>query len=185
MKLSEVQVKELLSLLDRAPGGKLSAGEVVKAAQKKSSNLHRLFEWDDARAALKARVAVGRQVLESFEVVLRGTNSNGKEEQVRVPGAVSIGRGWYCRIERAVADEDVRTALVISELKQLDARLARFSSILTAADGRFTKAREATDRARRDIASHLEPILQPTTSKKQGRGMARSGKTRQVAVSRA
>ena len=67
--------------------GKITAETVLKAAKDKDCILHKLFEWDDSKAAEKYRMAQARTLINNIEVKII---SDGEERHIPVYEVVNI-----------------------------------------------------------------------------------------------
>ncbi len=107
-----------------------SAEQVLSAACKRSSPLHRAFDWDDASAAHEHRLSTARLILRSLRYEVRltpsgpmrvcryfvGLNSQPKEER-------------YVTFARIMSDKDLRAEMLDQlkrELKSFAERNADF-----------------------------------------------------------
>lgn len=66
MRLTQAQIARIRSLEDKR--GRISARRVVEEAQKPSSPLHKLFEWDTAKAAMRHWLHQARQIIGTVTV---------------------------------------------------------------------------------------------------------------------
>lgn len=58
-----------LEKIKKSNGGVLTAGIVLLKATKKTSKLHKAFEWDNSKAAAEYRLTQARSMLRSIEVI--------------------------------------------------------------------------------------------------------------------
>jgi len=58
-----------LEKIKTANGGMLTAGIVLAKAKAKTNKLHKVFEWDDSKAADEHRMLQARKLMQSIEVV--------------------------------------------------------------------------------------------------------------------
>lgn len=119
---------ELMYDIARAKGYLLPE-DLVEAARPADALMHRVFEWDDAKAAQAHRIAQARSVIRSVGVVL---NTPSKREVRSVANvaltpsigeAVPPGRKVYFRLEDALIDDDRHAEYLRGVLRQLQALL--------------------------------------------------------------
>lgn len=129
----------------RSKRGKFEARDIVRAARPKSSPIHRLFDWNDAKAAEKWREIQARDYVRHLVVVVE---HNGREDTM--PVAVSFGAGkGYVATEQAMSSTTLRAVLLKQALAEAEAwrdryrHLAELSSVFEALE------RVAAVRARR------------------------------------
>ena len=70
--------------------GKITAETVLQVAKDNKSPLHKLFEWDDSKAAEKYRMAQARTLVNNIEVKII---SDGEERSIPVYEIVNIKPG--------------------------------------------------------------------------------------------
>lgn len=112
-------------------GGNCTDADVVEAAKVKRHTLHKLFEWDDSKAAHAHRLAQARAVLRSLRVVYVGSDSKADARAYEVierkkPTPERPARTLYSSHEEAVRDPASREHLLAEAVKQLMAWRRRF-----------------------------------------------------------
>lgn len=124
---------------------------LVDEARAEAHPLHRLFQWDDDRAAHAYRVSQARRVISSLRVQFKPndkplpafynivTDDNGQAPAKHV----------YVQSQKALANGATRQAIVEAELKRLMQSLARVQG--------FPEF-EPIMRAARDVEAALRPI---------------------------
>ena len=65
---ADIAFNELEKIKD-ANGGILTAGIVLAKAKTKTNKLHKVFEWDDSKAADEHRLLQARKMMQSIEVI--------------------------------------------------------------------------------------------------------------------
>jgi hypothetical protein len=106
----------------RSKRGTFGARDVVKAARSKSSPIHSLFEWSDARAAEMFREEQARDYVRSLVVVIE---HNG--EELAMPVAVSFGPGeGYTSTEVAMSSTQLRARLIQQALDEAESWRDRY-----------------------------------------------------------
>lgn len=124
---------------------------LVEEASTESHPLHRLFQWDDDRAAHLYRVQQARRVISSLRIQFAPNDRP-------IPAFFSIvtaekddapGKHVYVQTQKALAAGATRDAIVDAELKRILQVLARVQS--------FPEF-EPIWRAARDVESALRPM---------------------------
>lgn len=124
---------------------------LVEEARPETHPLHRLFQWDDDKAAHAFRVNQARRVISSLRVQFA-------PHERPVPAFFSIvtadkndapGKHVYVQTQKALAAEATRSAIVESELKRILQALARVQA--------FPEF-EPLIRAARDLEAAVRPI---------------------------
>lgn len=115
-------------------GEKFSATDVVAAAKAKCHPLHKMFEWDDQKAAHHFRVRQAQDLIRSLEVVY----VKRPEEPVRAYEVIQkqpastkpdAPRTLYSTHEEAVKDPRSRDALIKEAIAALMSWRRRFKSL--------------------------------------------------------
>ena len=102
-------------------GGQITPGAFVAAAKGPRSPLHRLFEWDDTKAARAHRLHQARMIINSIDVLV------DEHESTRVQAFVSVrhvgGRRYLAHAQ--IANDDELYEQVIDELRGVVASYRR------------------------------------------------------------
>lgn len=118
---------ELLAI--REQFGQLTPANVVEAAKEEDHPLHSRFEWDDAVAGEKYRLAQARQLIRVVRETY--TDQQGRPSDVRTFHAIPRAEGMaYEPLSEIVQDDLTSQVLLRSmerEWRQLKARYERFS----------------------------------------------------------
>lgn len=104
-------VGELLEHLMSKNNGELTPDIVVKEAKKKSSILHKYFEWDNDYAAERYRLYQARNIIGSIVEVTVIDDSN-KEVRSFYNVSKKKGDNVYVTLETAVAEPDYIEQLI-------------------------------------------------------------------------
>lgn len=138
--LSRAQHAEVGALLKRKRA--LRPEDVVAAAARKNSALHRLFVWDDERAGALYRIETAREVLDLYRLSVRVQDASGAGEFVIVPGALSRGAGYH-DTEFVMRRATSASAQIVYEWARLAASLSRFERLCLVAPHHEAQARWA------------------------------------------
>jgi hypothetical protein len=107
--------------------GPLTAERVLAEATNPRSQLHRYFEWDDAKAAHSYRVEQARKLIRSIEVVIE--DAKGKEIPMRAFYSVRDAEGQrnYESMQFVFETPDMADQVVAEALAQLESWKTRYS----------------------------------------------------------
>lgn len=120
-----VSAKVALNAVERLRqkhGGQVTPEHIVEAARPAKSELHALFEWDDAKAAAEHRRAQAGRMLRSIEVVYKEmpkTPMRHFEIIQKKHSSVPESRTYYSTAEEVMADPKARDRLVAEAVKSL------------------------------------------------------------------
>ena len=138
--------------------GCVTKSNFLEASRPEDSPTHKLFEWDDTKAAEKYRLGQSRFYISNLRIVVEEIKADekpisvqsfksedGKDVPVTTRAFVSVsdtqrGRAEYVNIERALSDEDMRKNVLrnaLLELKEFEGKYSRYkelSSIFDAID---------------------------------------------------
>jgi hypothetical protein len=127
------KVGERLAALEAS--GRLTAKAVVQEARSDDSPLHPLFEWDDAKAADKYRIAHAGHVIRCVTVVLDQQQS---EEPKTIRAFVPITQGdesrQYVDTVRALSDTEMRRQVLAQAHAELGAVARKYRELKELAD---------------------------------------------------
>lgn len=113
-----------------AHGRSVTPEAVVKAAEKSSSPMHDLFEWDDAKAANAHRRETARKLIQAVVEI-----PEGEDETQVIPrrAFVSIetedGEHMFVPMVRVLSDEDMRSQMLADALRDLKALQRKYSEL--------------------------------------------------------
>jgi hypothetical protein len=126
--------KELEAL--QQENGHLEAEDVVKyAEQHEGSELSKVFEWDDTRAARLYRMEQARHVIQSLVIVESGGEHKEFNVQVRAYESPGSGKGYY-EIHKALSDEEIKQqvlAQVRGQIAELRRKLKAYERMIEGA----------------------------------------------------
>lgn len=118
------EVGERLESIRSAHKGNLEPVHIVNDARSKSSPLHRLFEWDNRKAAEQHRLQQARQVICSIEITIQPASG---PRSVRAYVSLPDGPGRkYHRITDAMSDDSLREVCVQQALDVFEQAKARY-----------------------------------------------------------
>lgn len=121
-------------LLKLATKGALTPDVVVQDAQKATSPLHHVFEWDDAVAGVKYRIAQARHLIASHRVFIeRRETVIAAPAYVRDPSVSARDQG-YISTARLSTDKDLARSALVSEAARAAAYLERVRALAVALD---------------------------------------------------
>lgn len=122
--------KEALAELDRIAerDGKLDPEVVVRESKRKRSPLHPYFLWgSDAKAAHIGRIQIARQLIVRVRIShVEAENLNVSTRLRKYHG--NVGGGYYS-VDVVANDEQLRTKLLESALRELRAFRSRYSHL--------------------------------------------------------
>jgi hypothetical protein len=110
-------------------GSSCTASDVVSAAKRKSSPLHRYFQWDDTRAAELYRLDQARYYLRHVEIVIVREND---EQQTRAWHQIEIKQDdaterVYMQSVNISLDPSLQDQVIARALRELQGWKARYS----------------------------------------------------------
>lgn len=119
------EVGRELDRLRQEHEGALTAEVVVRAAEKKSSPLHDMFEWDDAEAAHQYRLVQAREIIRHIVVI-----DNGDKTPRRAYVQVSFddGRAYVDTVE-ALKDSDLRVQVLNRARAEMESFIRRYQEL--------------------------------------------------------
>lgn len=116
--------EELEKLEAKKPN--FTAADVVNAARSTRSKLHKLFEWDDTKAAESWRTQQAKVMLHNLSVVTE--NAEPVRAFVRIT-AQSRDTAEYMNITSAMEDEDSREIVLSNALMELKAFQKKYHAL--------------------------------------------------------
>lgn len=121
----EVAASEIERILAH---GELTPTAVVDAARPPDAPLHPEFEWDDHEAAEQWRKEQARHLI--AHIVVTYAHEDKSPLQVRAYSSISdIDGRVYVRTDAAMSEEDARTRLLATALRELDAMRKRYRDL--------------------------------------------------------
>lgn len=118
-------IRDRLSQIEAANGGRLTPDDVVRDAKRKDSPLHTWFEWDTKKAAQAYWVEQARELITSIRVVVRTESANiSSVYYVRDPSAPKDKQG-YVSVTRLRSDTDVAREALVAEFSRVADMLRR------------------------------------------------------------
>ena len=101
--------------------GKVTNVAVLDSARPASSPIHKIFEWDDQRAAEQYRLGQATRLICSVYAV---TEEVETAEPIKVRAFVNVSvkkEGEFVSVARAFTDEDMRAKVLADAMKELNA----------------------------------------------------------------
>lgn len=121
--------REILAL--RRQDGSLAPEDIVEWARAHpKSELHKLFEWDNERAAHEHRLRQARQFIQEYSVVV-----DGSEKEIEVVALVSVpsrrgkGEGSYLSQKAVAANQAYRTEVLDEVRSKLRSMKDRYETL--------------------------------------------------------
>lgn len=121
--VQSVLTKRIISTIENIEKShELTAETVLEEAERKTSPLHHLFEWNDTIAARNFRLAQARVIINQVKVVI-GEKTYSKYENIHVHVIDSQGnirnKRVYKPIEEIIRSPELREQMIASSLRQL------------------------------------------------------------------
>ena len=117
---------KVAAILNKLPA--ITPSAVLEEASKPRSPMHKLFEWDDTKAAQEFRLNQARRVIGSLEV----TYEKGPDQPVRhlhVTTKAPMGDTRYLTTVEILSNPDTRNDLLLVCIRDLQAFRRKFSAI--------------------------------------------------------
>lgn len=135
MRTKDIALAEFEKLLE-AHGNRLSPRILVEAATPEESPLHGFFEWNDAKAGEKYRLAQAGALIRQWHGAVLKIDEKAKVvhiESVRrlqSPGGLrGHGQDSYRPVEDILSDPEQREDLLATVLKELQAYRKRYAEL--------------------------------------------------------
>lgn len=149
-RLAANRVGQELDKLQKSKGGALMAEDVVKAARRRASPLHRYFTWNVPRAAEKQWFTEARELLRSIDVIYIDRDRN---EKIVTRAFVNFRRGQnesqpYITTSRVLNDQELRERWIQQALEEAEQWMARYQRIKEL-DQVFAAIKRTRDRLRK------------------------------------
>lgn len=139
-------MKAKLEELAKRANGDLKPSAVLAEARKKTSVLHRMFEWDDTRAAEKYRLFQARELIASVQYVYTvNEHKYSAPMYVRNPDAQARDQG-YVSLPRLRTDEAMAREALADAFATATAHLERAYGIAKALEFEPQEVRAIADR---------------------------------------
>lgn len=113
----------------REKHGVLSAEKVVEESRSEESVLHRVFEWDDAKAAAEYRLQQARTLIGNIRVVVTETQVTGRIRAFVNVVTEDYGKRTYVPLQRAMADKVAADDLLKQAKADMDSFVVKYSSL--------------------------------------------------------
>lgn len=112
-------VKNELESIRTKHGGILHPAAVIEFASDEDTELHKRFEWDDAKAGHSYRLWQARQLI---KVVVERSEVNGNAVEIPVYVSLSADRkdGGYRSVREVYAEDELRRTLLADAKRELD-----------------------------------------------------------------
>lgn len=104
-----------------ARDGAVTKEAFLEESRPEDAPTHRMFEWDDAKAAEKYRLVQSKNIINNLKVVIQKND----EEPMALKAFVNVSTGSQCssgryiRIEAAIADDRSRGVMYRNALAEL------------------------------------------------------------------
>lgn len=112
---ADVAAAELERIREENEEGILDPEEVVLASTDENAVLHKLFQWDDAKAAHGYRIEQAKFIIRNLVTV-----EETDDEPVRTRAIVSTNSRVYQPIRTVLSDEELRANLLESAKRELE-----------------------------------------------------------------
>jgi hypothetical protein len=120
-------IQELRRIAQQA-GGVLKPEDVVKSAERKTSPLHRYFDWDDTEAAREWRLHQARQLINVCVELLPSPNAK-KVQRVFVSLRSDRKQGGYRPMVKVLATPNLREELIADALEEMKYFQEKYKSL--------------------------------------------------------
>ena len=119
-KISADVVGEVLEGIE-ARDGAVTKEAFLEESRPENAPTHRMFEWDDARAAEKYRLVQSKNIINNLRIVVQTDEEEARTLKafVNVSTGTQNSSGRYVRIEAAVADDRSRGVMYRNALAEL------------------------------------------------------------------
>lgn len=111
---ADVAAAELERIREENPEGILDPEEVVFASEDEGAVLHKLFTWDDVKAAHGYRVEQAKYIIRNLVTV-----EDTEDEPVMTRAIVSTGNRMYQPITTVLSDADLRSRLLDAAKREM------------------------------------------------------------------
>lgn len=122
-------------------GGRISPADVLDEAKDESSPLHEYFEWDDDEAAERYRLAQASSLIRRWRGSIMRVDEKTKTVVLTTARRVqspSLERGngsrGYVTVEAIMADPAMRSDMIRTVLKELQAYRRRYADLVALSD---------------------------------------------------
>lgn len=126
--LKAQQVGEELERIRTLHNGRLTPKDVVQAAERKGSPLHRYFEWNDAKAGIKHRITQAGCLIRSIEVVVEVKKGPSRDYRAFVSVRRDKDRS-YTSLGHALSDADMRKQLLAEAWREIEGWRKRYATL--------------------------------------------------------
>lgn len=122
------KVAEELEEIESKHGDELKPSDVVEYAKDSSTELHKLFTWDDKKAAQLQREHTARTISNSIRLRVETVYEEPKEYRLYVRPPSASG---YVKIDRVAKNPKQSIEIYLKAIKDLESWLDRHSEIVT------------------------------------------------------
>lgn len=110
--------------------GILTTNALVDSARSESSELHKLFEWDDKIAGEQWRNQQAKVILSCLRITVKSEeNDEPKKVRAFVNTNPDRSKGVYMNVEDAMSDFESRQGVLIRAKRELNAFLDKYQGI--------------------------------------------------------
>ena len=108
--------------------GEITAELFLKKATPKDSELHKLFEWDNKKAANEWRLHEARRIIGAVAVVYEENKTEPKTTRAFV-NVGDIHKGSFITTAKAMSDDETRSIVLNHALNELNAFKAKYAGL--------------------------------------------------------
>jgi hypothetical protein len=104
-----------------ARDGAVTKEAFLEESRPEDAPTHRMFEWDDAKAAEKYRLVQSKNIINNLKVVIQKNDEEpmALKAFVNVSSGSQFSSGRYIRVEAAIADDRSRGVMFRNALAEL------------------------------------------------------------------
>ena len=152
--ISATRVAKELAKIRGQHNGSLKPKHVVEAAKSRKSPLHKLFEWNDSKAAGKYRLVQARYLIGAV-ITIRHIKQKEIRTRLYVKDIDDRGASVYRDIDSALADKESRARVLDRAIAELEsfrlkyAHLSELAAIFKALDGLQVKKRRTSKKKKK------------------------------------
>lgn len=112
--------------------GEVTAKSFLKESARKSSPTHHMFEWDDAKAANKYRLAQSAKIINQLEITLETGNSAPAFVNVKVKSVKQSAS--FINVQTALSDAEYNRIILQNALAELLAFQKKYNQLTELSD---------------------------------------------------
>jgi hypothetical protein len=149
------ELKAALEVLAKKHNGHLSPEVIIEEARDPASKFHSCFDWNDATAAHRQRLAVARALIRAIRVEIRTQTHTFADVPIYAhdPRKENRSQGY---ISLQSADRENKRAILLDELERLIAQLGRTKKVAAAVMPGVLKDLESLSNAALAIVSRVK-----------------------------